>query len=68
MSKSQKPKAAKGTRNDTRPSGKAAKQNPGRKNSLEPVSPIFNILNGKGLYKKWERVVTGKSKGLPKTR
>lgn len=54
-----------GARNDARKNGKAAKKTPGTRPSFEPVSELQKVLNGGGLYAKWNDVRTGKVKGLP---
>ena len=65
MGKQQKPKSGQ-TRNDARQSGKAAKKRAGSRGSRPTTVPEVNkILMGGGLYRKWEKVIDGKLKGLP---
>lgn len=37
-----------------------------KKKKLERVPEINKILNGQGLYQKWNKVVDGKLKGIPR--
>lgn len=68
MSKTQKPKSNKGTRNDNRKNGKADKKNPGRKSKRSPLSELDKVLLGKGIYPKWRQVVEGKKPGISASR
>lgn len=46
-----------GARNDSRPNGKAAKQNPGRRNTGSKSGRLdvaTQVYLGKGIYQKWE--------------
>ena len=68
MGKQQKPKTGK-SRNDDRKNGKAVKQTPGKIGGVgsrrTPLTEVQKVLIGKGLYQKWNRVIDGKTKGIP---
>lgn len=70
MAGNQQAKKNKGTRNDARKNGKAAKNRAGHTGSSpKPPTELEKVLLGKGMYTRWaKKAIQDKPRGVPSKR